>query len=58
MWTQFVKGLGSFLEWSFGIFTFFGNGFNYFMMAVASVFLVWWIMQMMKHTKEEKNHQY
>ena len=58
MWTQFIKGLGNFLEWSFGIFPFLGNAFNYTMMLIGFVFMVWWILQMVKHTKEEKNHQY
>lgn len=58
MWTQFIKGLGSFLEWSFGIFPFLGNSYNYIMMAIAAGFMIWWILQMFKHQKEEKNHQY
>jgi hypothetical protein len=58
MWTKFIVGLGNFLEWSFGIFPFLGNGFNFFMMAVAACFMIWWIMKMFKHQEEEKNHQY
>ena len=58
MWTKFVVGLGKFLEWSFGIFPALGNGYNFVMMAIAAVFMIWWIMQMFKHQEEEKNHQY
>lgn len=58
MWTKFVVGLGDFLQWSFQLFPFLGNSFNFFMMAVAFVFMLWWIKQMFKHQKEEKNHQY
>ena len=58
MWTKFVIALGDFLQWSFGIFPFLGNGFNFFMMAVAAGFMIWWIMKMFKHQEEEKNHQY
>jgi hypothetical protein len=28
------------------------------MMAIASGFMIWWILQMFKHQQEEKNHQY
>ncbi|UPT67527.1 MAG: hypothetical protein M0D57_02300 [Sphingobacteriales bacterium JAD_PAG50586_3] len=58
MWTKFILALGSFLEWSFQLFPFLNNWFNFFMMAVGFVFMVWWIKQMFKHQEEEKNHQY
>lgn len=54
MWTKFIKGLGSAIEASFSVLTFFGNWFNIVFILVTAGFMVWWIAQMIKHTKEEK----
>lgn len=50
-WNNFIYGLGEFFEWTFGILPMLGNGFNYLIMIVMTVFFFYWMGQMSKHKK-------
>ena len=47
----FFEGLGEFIEWTFGLITFLGNGMNYFFMIVIASMILYWLGQMVKHNK-------
>ena len=47
----FFEGLGDFLEWTFGLITFLGNGFNVLYMIIISVLIIYWLGQMVKHKR-------
>ncbi len=50
-WNSFVYGLGDFFEWTFGLLTILGNGFNYLLMIIMTILFFYWMGQMMKHRR-------
>jgi hypothetical protein len=56
MWNDFVYGLGDFFWWAFQGMEFLGNNFNWFLILVGFVMILWWISQLVKFGKEARQN--
>lgn len=45
--------LADFFQWSFKGLEALGMGFNWFMIFAISALTIWWMIQMLRHPKEE-----
>ena len=55
-WNEMIYGLGDFFWWAFEGLVALGNPFNYFVMVVGILMLLWWISQLVKAAKETQGN--
>lgn len=51
---ELFHGIGNLFEATFQIFPIVGNVFNYILMVVGTVMFIWWMLQLNKFGKEDK----
>jgi tellurite resistance protein TehA-like permease len=56
MWTDFVYALGDFFWWAFQGLEILGNNFNWLLIIIGFVMTIWWILQLVKFSKEAKEN--
>ena len=47
----FFEGLGDFIQWTFGLVKFLGNGMNVLFALIITALIIYWLGQMVKHKK-------
>ena len=55
-WNDAIYGLGDFFWKTFEILPVLGNNFNWLIIATITVMSVWWIMQLVKFSKENSGN--
>ncbi len=55
-WNEMIYGLGDFFWWSFSGLRALGNPFNYFVMVVGGIMLLWWVSQLVKYANKFKDN--
>lgn len=51
-WNDAIYGLGDFFWYTFELLPKLGNGFNYLIIVVGTIMILWWISQLVKFANQ------